>query len=261
LKIKILEKTDNEIRFLLEDSNPQFANALRRIATVEVPVLAIGTVDFSVNDSVLYNEVIAHRLGLIPLVFNLKDFHFKEEEHEEGKTCSMCEVVFAINKKGPGMVYSKDMKSSNPDVKPLYDNIPIVELFGDQKLKLEASASLGIGLNHARYQAANAFYRYYPSVKLNGKIINVDEVIKSCPKDTLKIDDNKASVNADCDLCRECVKVAKPEGSLEIIGDDTKFIFDIETISGLKPEEIILKSVDILKEKVKDFGKEIAKLK
>jgi DNA-directed RNA polymerase subunit D len=259
LKIKILEKTDNNIRFLLEDSNPQFINALRRIMTVEIPVLAIDTVDFSVNDSVLYNEVIAHRLGLIPLVFNLMDFHSKEE-HEEGKTCSSCEVVFAINKKGPGMVYSKDMKSSNPDVKPLYDNIPIVELFGDQKLKLEASASLGIGLNHARYQAANAFYRYYPTVKMNGKISNVDEVIKSCPKDALKIEDNKASVIIDCDLCRECVKVAKPEGSLEIVGDDTKFIFDVETISGLKTEDIILKAVDILKEKVKDFGKEIAKV-
>ncbi len=260
MKIKILEKTDDNIRFLLEDSNPQFTNALRRIMTVEVPVLAIDTVDFSVNDSVLYNEVIAHRLGLIPLVFNLKDFHFKGEEHEEGKTCSSCEVVFAINKKGPGMIYSKDMKSSNPDVKPLYDNIPIIELFGDQKLKLEASASLGIGLNHARYQAANAFYRYYPTVKVNGKISNVDEVIKSCPKDALKIEDNKASVTIDCDLCRECVKVAKPEGSLEIVGDDTKFIFDIETISGLKPEDIILKSVDILKEKVKDFGKAIGKI-
>lgn len=260
MKIKILEKTDNNIRFLLEDSNPQFANSLRRIMTVEIPVLAIDTVDFSVNDSVLYNEVIAHRLGLIPLAFNLKDFHFKEDEHEEGKTCSSCEVVFAINKKGSGMIYTKDMKSSNPDVKPLYDNIPIVELFGDQKLKLEASASLGIGLNHARYQAANAFYRYYPTVKVNGKISNVDEVIKSCPKDALKIEDNKASVTIDCDLCRECVKVAKPEGSLEIIGDDTKFILDVETVSGLKPEDIILKSVDILKEKVKDFGKEIGKI-
>jgi DNA-directed RNA polymerase subunit D len=152
------------------------------------------------------------------------------------------------------------MKSSNPDVKPLYDNIPIVELFGDQKLKLEASSSLGIGLNHARYQASNAFYRYYPSVKVNGKISNADEVIKSCPKDAIKIEDNKASVTIDCDLCRECVKIAKPEGSLEIVGDDTKFIFDVETISGLKPEDIVLKSVDILKEKVKDFGKEVAKV-
>jgi len=260
LKIQILEKSDTEIKFLLEDSNPQFANALRRIMISEIPILAIDTVDFSVNDSVLYNEIITHRLGLIPLVFNPKDFHFKEE-HEDGKTCSMCEVIFAINKKGPGMVYSKDMKSSNPDVKPLYDNIPIVELFDDQRLKLEASASLGLGLKHARYQAANASYRYYPVVKVNGKLNNIDEVIKSCPKNALKFENNNFSVNLNCDLCKECVKVAKPKGVLEIIGDDTKFIFNVESISGLRPEDIVLQAVDILKKKIKDFGKEIKKIK
>lgn len=260
MKIQILEKSDNEIKFLIEDSNPQFANALRRIIMAEIPILAIDYVDFSLNDSVLYNEIIAHRLGLIPLVFNPKDFHFKEE-HEDKKTCSMCEVVLAINKKGLGMVYTKDMKSSNPEVKPLYDSIPIVELFGDQKLKLEASASLGLGLKHARYQAANAFYRYYPVVKTNRTISNVGEVIKSCPKNALKFENNKFSVNPDCDLCKECVKIAQPEGVLEVIGDDTKFVFNVESISGLKPEDIVLQAADILKNKVKDFGKEIKKIK
>jgi DNA-directed RNA polymerase subunit D len=259
LKIQVLNKSENEIQFLLEDSNPQFANSLRRIMISEIPILAIDSVDFSENDSVLYNEVIAHRLGLIPLVFNPKDFHLKEE-HEDGKTDSGCEVIFAINKKGSGMVYSKDMKSSNPDVKPLFDNIPIVELFDGQKLKLEASASLGFGKNHARYQAANAFYRYYPSAKLSGKLNNAEEVMKVCPKNALKIDGEKVSVTLDCDLSKECIKIAKPEGVLEITGDPTKFIFNVESVSGLRAEDIIFQAISILKEKVKDFGKEIKKL-
>ena len=82
MKVKILSKDDRKVKFLLEDSNPQFANALRRIMISEVPVLAIQTVDFTANDSVLYNEMIAQRLGLVPLVFNSKDFHFKDK-HEE----------------------------------------------------------------------------------------------------------------------------------------------------------------------------------
>ena len=260
MKIQILEKSDTELKFLLENSNPQFANALRRIMMSEIPILAIESVDFSTNDSVLYNEIIAHRLGSIPLVFNSKDFHSKEE-HEDGKTCSSCEVVFVINKKGPSVVYSKDMKSSNTEVKPLYDNIPIVELFNDQKIKLEASASLGVGLNHARHQSSNAFYRYYPIVKVNVKIENPEDVVKSCPKGALKIDNNKASVNMNCDLCKECIKVAKPEGSLELSGDDTKFIFNVESISGLKPEDIVLQSIEILKNKVKEFDKNVNKSK
>jgi DNA-directed RNA polymerase subunit D len=221
----------------------------------EIPILTISSVDFTTNDSVLYNEVIAHRMGMIPLVFNPKDFEFKE-----GESSSSNEVVFAINKKAPGMVYSKDMKSSNPEVKPLYDNIPIVELFGDQKLKLEAFATLGLGINHARYQAANTFYRYFASVKVDGKIVNIDEVIRSCPKGAIDFKDNKMIIKTDCDICKECLKIAKPKGALDIVGDDTKFIFTVESISGLKPEQITLMSVDILKKKVRDFEKEVKKI-
>jgi DNA-directed RNA polymerase subunit D len=260
LKISVLNKNDNEIKFLMENSNPQFANTLRRIIISEIPILAIDSVDFSVNDSIFYNEVISHRLGLIPLVFDPKKFHFKDE-HEDGKTCSMCEVVFVINKKGPAMVYSKDMKSSDPDVKPLHDEVPIIELFDDQNLKLEASASLGLAKNHARYQSAIAFYRYFPLANLKGKLENQEEVVRACPKSALKIDGEKVSVTLDCDLCKECIKVAKPKGLLEIEGDNTKFIFNVESISSLKPEEIVFSAIDILKGKAKDFGKEIRKLK
>lgn len=244
----------------MEDSNPQFVNALRRIMISEIPIMAIESVDFGDNDSVLYNEVIAHRLGLIPLVFEPGKFHFKEED-EEGKADSLSEVVFVISKKGPCMVYSKDMKSSDPEVKPLYDNIPIVELFDDQKLKLEASASLGTARKHARYQASIAHYRYFPTAVITEKLENPGEVIKACPKNALKIDNNKASLTLDCDLCEECVKIAKSKGSLEITGDPTKFIFNVESISGLKPEVIVFSAIDILKDKVKDFGKEVRKLK
>lgn len=258
MKIRILSKTDTDVKFLMEDSNPQFANALRRIMISEIPVMAINTVDFTENGSVLYNEVIAHRLGLVPLVFDSKNFHVKEEGEKDD---TFSQVVFVINKKVPGMVYSKDMKSSDPEVKPLYDNIPIVELFDDQKLKLEATASLGFAKEHARYQSAIAHYRYFPTAVLKGKLTNADEVMKSCPKNAIKIDGEKVSVTMDCDLCKECVKVARPKDTLTIEGDNSRFIFNVESISGLKPEEIVFSAVDILKQKAKDFGKEVGKLK
>ena len=242
----------------MEDSNPQFANALRRIMITEIPVMAVESVDFTDNDSVLYNEVIAHRLGLIPLMFDKDKFHLREEEEKDK---SLSEVILVINKKGPGMIYSKDIKSSDPDVKPLYDNIPIVELFDDQKLKLEATAVLGFAKNHARYQPAIAHYRYFPTAVLKGKLTNADEVMKTCPKNAIKIDGEKVSVNMDCDLCKECIKVAKPKGALQIDGDPTKFIFNVESVSGLKPDEIVFSAVDILRQKAKDFGKEVGKLK
>ncbi len=253
----MLGKGDNELKFLNEDSNTQIANARRRIMISEMPVLAVESVDITENDSVLYNEVLSHRMGLIPLSFPKDKFHAKEEGNED----SLGEVVLVINKKGPCMVYSGDIKSSDPDVKPLYDNIPIVELFDDQKLKLEATAVLGYAKDHARYQAAIAHYRYFPSAKLNGKLSNPDEVMKACPKDAIKIDGDKVSVNFDCDICKECVaKAAKPKGVLEIEGDATKFIFSVESISGLSANDIVTGAIGILEKKAKAFGKEVAKL-
>ncbi|MFH1229219.1 MAG: hypothetical protein V1678_02210, partial [Candidatus Aenigmatarchaeota archaeon] len=124
-----------------------------------------------------------------------------------------------------------------------------------------ATASLGMAKNHARYQPAVVFYRYFPSASLKGKLTNADEVMKICPKNAIKIDGEKVSVTMDCDLCKECVKTAKPKGALEIQGDSTSFIFNVETISGMKPEDIVLSAIDILKTKAKDFGKEVKKMK
>ncbi len=261
MKVKVLEKNESMVRFILEESNPQFANALRRIALNEVPILAIDTVDFLYNDSVLYDEVLSHRLGLIPFVFDLKKFHFRGEKHEpEEDGCSLCEVILVIDKKGPCTVYSKDMKSSNPNVKPLYDDIPIVELEEGQKLKFEATAILGIGRKHAKHNASRTHYVYYPIVKQDGKVKNEDDVSKSCPKDALTLKNGKVSVDEKCDLCQECVKIAKPEGVLKIEGDPTKFIFTVETISGLNPEEIMFAAIDILKKRVREFEKQVKKL-
>jgi DNA-directed RNA polymerase subunit D len=175
MKIQILERNEREMKILIEEINPQFANALRRIMIGEIPILAVDTVDFLQNDSVLYNEVITHRLALIPLVFDPKEFHSRDE-HEGKKACSKCEVVFAIDKKGPSVVYSKDLKSSNDDVKPLYDTIPIVELLEGQKLKLEATAILGFGKVHAKWQAANVGYQYEDNKNPDKIIFNIESV-------------------------------------------------------------------------------------
>ena len=261
MKVELIKKEDRKITFLLDGTTPQFANALRRISMVEIPNLAVTYVDFNKNDSVLYDETIAHRLALIPFVFNVKDFDFKETCQCEGKGCSLCEVVFAVNKKGPCIVYSKDLKSNNKNVAPLYDNIPIVELLEGQDIKFAAVASLGTGRDHAKFNAAISFYRYYPNIKMETQVKNPEDCIKICPKNALSIKGNKATVSTDCDLCKECTKVVNPKDSLNIWGDGTKFIFTVESISGLNAEEIITTAIKILKNKASGLEKGIKKLK
>jgi DNA-directed RNA polymerase subunit D len=261
MKIEILSKTDREIRFVVEGIRPAFANALRRACMGEVPVLAVNTVDFTANDSVLYDEVIAHRLALVPLVFDPKNYNLSGECKCEGKGCTNCQVTLVLDKKGPATVFSKDLKSSADDVEPLFPDMPITELSEGQKIKLEATAMLGLGKTHAKWQASRASYRYYPIVDIKGKISNADELVKICPKGAITSEDGKISISSECDTCQECVKAAKPAGSLVIRGDPSKMIFIVESISGLSAEEIVSQAVDALRAKTKEFAKQVKGLK
>lgn len=165
MKIEMLEKKDNTLKFVLEDATPAFANALRRIMISELPVLAIEDVDLFENNSALYDEVIAHRLGLIPITTDPKAYNLQEECTCKGKGCSKCTVTFALSKKGPGTVYSGDLKSSDKEAVPADSNIPIVKLAENQKLKLEAIAILGKGKDHAKWQPGVISYEYFSEGK------------------------------------------------------------------------------------------------
>ncbi len=254
MKIHVLEKDDRKIKFILEGSNPQFANALRRTMIGEVPVLAIKEVDFYENDSALFDEVLAQRLSLIPFYFDSTEL-VPPEECDCGENCPKCQVVFALEKEGPCIVKASDLVPTHESVKPVYPDMPIVELLEGQRLKLEAIAVLGYGKDHARWQAAKAYYRYYPKIEKEGK--KIKEVIEACPKKALYEEGGKLKVNENCDLCGECMKI---DPDLKIVGDPTKFIFTVESVSGLPPEEIVIKAVEILKKKIKTFKKDIEKL-
>ncbi len=251
--MKILERTDNEIRFVFEGT-PQLANALRRIAAAEVPALAVDDVDFLENDSMLYDEVIAHRLGLMPLTFDSKAMNLKEECKCEGKGCSLCTVVLVLDKKGPCIVRAGDIKSSDKTVRPAFPDIPIVEMQEGEKLKLEATAVLGTGRSHAKWQAAVAYYQFYPVLE-KSPTADLDKYVETCPKGALKIENGKLMLTEDCNFSRECEKLG-----LKVIGDKNKFIFTVETVSGMKPEQIFLKALDVLESKSKEFERLIGKL-
>ncbi len=154
MKVSVLEKNKMEMKFVVEGIKPSFASALRRTMMSEVPTMAIETVDFKDNDSALNDEIVANRLGLVPLTFDQDAY----ELPNCGKLTSKNSVKLVLKKKGPGMVYSGDMKSDDKDVKPVYDKIPIVELFENQQLQFEATAILGVGREHVKWQGAVVGY-------------------------------------------------------------------------------------------------------
>jgi DNA-directed RNA polymerase subunit D len=259
MKVKILEKKGPVLKFLLEETDPAFANSLRRIMITEVPTLAVQWADFEENNSALFDEVIAHRLGLIPLKFNPRKFKFTDDCSCDGKGCASCQATFSLEKKGPCIVTSGDMKSSDRTVSPADPRVPIAELLENQSLKFQAVARLGIGTTHAKHHAANASFMYYPEIKAGSKA-ELQKAVKACPKGIVELKAGKLSItdHAKCDLCRKCMEEAE---GVVLVADEKRIIFTVESISGLEPEYIVSKASELLQEKAEEFKKELSSVK
>lgn len=159
MDIKLLTKDQDTLRFALSDATPAFANALRRIILSEVPVMAIDDVMILENNSVMYDEILAHRLGLIPITTD-QTYNLPEEctcKSELG--CEKCRASLSLEIEASDpveVVYSSHLKPENPEVRPVSDKIPIVKLAQGQRVKLEAYARLGRGKAHAKWQPVSA---------------------------------------------------------------------------------------------------------
>lgn len=137
----------------------QYANALRRICLNGVPVFAIDTVDIIENSSVLADEGISHRLGMIPLKTDSARFveHSKCKCNSESG-CSNCRVMLMIDSgdsESTRTITSNELTSEDEFVKPTSDKIPIVVIAPGQRLKIEAYARLGRGTEHAKWNSSN----------------------------------------------------------------------------------------------------------
>jgi len=159
MDIKVLNREQDTLRFVLSDVSPAFANAIRRVILAEVPVMAIDDVMILENSSVMYDEILAHRLGLIPVTTD-PTYNLPEEctcKSELG--CEKCRASLSLEIEASDpveVVYTSNLKPENPEVKPVSDKIPIVKLAQGQRVKLEAYARLGRGRDHAKWQPASA---------------------------------------------------------------------------------------------------------
>jgi DNA-directed RNA polymerase subunit D len=156
--LEIISKDSKKMSVKLKGVPLQYANALRRICLNGVPVFAVDTVDIIENSSVLPDEGLAHRLGLIPLKTDLSRFNEPSKCDCHSETgCSNCKVMLVLDSGESDItrtILSSDLSSEDDSIKPISDKIPIIQLAPGQKIKIECYARLGRGLEHAKWNSA-----------------------------------------------------------------------------------------------------------
>ena len=149
MSLQIVNQDEQKISVKLQGIPLQYANALRRICLNGVPIFAIDTVDILENSSIIADEGIAHRLGLIPLK---TEFSAIESNNESDRILLTLDSGDTDETR---TVFSEEIKSNDSFVKPISDKIPIVTLAPDQKIRIEAHAKLGRGTEHAKWNSSN----------------------------------------------------------------------------------------------------------
>ena len=218
IKIKDYDKEKQKISFIT-DMPVSLANAIRRSA-LEIPIMAIDEVEVSKNDSALYDEIIAHRLGLIPI--------------KTSKTIK--EIKFKLKEKGPKTVYSTDIK---PTIGIDY-KIPLVILGDGQEIEIVANANLGKGIEHIKYSPGLVYYSHNLDKEIID-LVNLDE------KGNINYDENEMKGILSEEQIDNLKKLKKVD----------ELVINIESWKQIEAKDIFLRAIEALDKNLNELDKVI----
>ncbi len=259
MKATVLEQTEDTLKLRIEGVSPGLMNALRRIIIAETPAMAIEEVVILENQSPIFDEIIAHRLGLVPLKTNYDQYVRPDECTCEGVGCHLCQAGFTMEVEAPEDGYiatTGDLKPQDPETIPVSDKIPIAKLAKGQRIVVEAYARLGVGQDHAKWQPVSTMaYKMIPSVKVDtDKCDGCKECVTACFRKVFEMQKEKAVVvdELNCTLCNLCVETCDVQ-AITVTYDENSFLVTIESTGAIPPEKIIEKSFDVFRKKYEDL--------
>ncbi len=245
MPLTILENSERYIRFKITDITPSEANALRRTLISDIPKLAIDKVNFhhgqirdeqgNVYDSSLplFDEIVAHRLALIPLVSDLK-MNYRDQCTCGGEGCSLCTASFSVNKLGPSTLTSGDLIPVSGTVASAADpDIPIVKLGPKQAILVSVDAVLGTAVTHAKWQLTSGVsYKYSRKFIVPKKsTIDWENIKETCPGSFVS-EDEETAVFTDDESCSKLIPFFEDE-RVKVEEDPSTYIFQFETDGSL----------------------------
>jgi DNA-directed RNA polymerase subunit D len=270
MEIEFSSLDDTLARFTLAGASPAFANAFRRAMIGEVPTLAIEDVRIYDNTSAFFDEMLAHRLGLIPIKTDLSTYSTQENCTCGGAGCPGCTVTFTLSVEGPKTVLSSDLIPQDPKATPVYDNIPIVKLAKGQKLVVEARAVLNTGREHAKWQPTLVCgYKNYPVVSISETCDACGNCVEECPREVLATKGKKVEVAEgklpDCSMCRLCERACLASGigdepAITISAETDRYIFVVESDGSLPVKEIMERALQYIRDQSNELERQLGEI-
>lgn len=264
MDVDILSTNDGQLKLIVKAVDPTFMNALRRIIMAEVPVASIDMLYIMENTGVLYDEIIAHRMGYIPLKGG-EGLIFTKDCDCKGQGCPRCEAILTMKVTATEdnfKVLSGRLKAEG-SVFVANNDIPIAELNAGQKIELEARARLGTGKDHAKWQPVSvAVVSYEPLIKIDQKKCDLCALcIDECPKKILAIKEKRLVVTStlSCSLCKVCESVC-PKDAIKVSHNESNAVLMLESAGGPTNEELVFAASDVLSNKCSSLRQALKEL-
>lgn len=235
--METINKTDNKYVFSaeMEDS---LANSIRRYVG-QILISAIDEVEIAKNDSPLYDETFAHRLGLVPL---------KQGSKKEGK--------LKLSTHDKGYVYSGSLKG---DFDVVYDKIPLTLLDEGQEVEVTANVKQGKGQDHAKYSPGIMNYRQVSEIHLEKD--TAERLKNTNPGVEIKQKGDKFVVvdNGEKEIADVCEGLAEKYGKKIEIKNTKEVLINLESFGQIDAKSIFTKAVEALKKDLNELSKKVSK--
>ena len=268
--IKISE-TPEKVVFDVTNIDVSVANGLRRIMIAEVPTMAIERVLMEDNTSCIPDEMLCHRLGLIPIFADPRKFNFPKNRQftdatEEDTILFELDVECTLDKsnnKVHDKVYSGDLVwapqgeqeltfEGENAIRPVFPDILIAELQPYQRIKCRLYCCKGIGQDHAKFSpVCTAAYRMMPKITVvKQEKKKAKEIKECCPLKVFDIEDGHLIVKnpRNCKMCRECIRDERSE-YVKLGREENHFIFSVESTGIYEAKDIFIEAIKIMKTK------------
>lgn len=262
MKVELIELQEHRARFLLSGVSAAFANGIRRACMSEVPTLAIDEISIYDNTSVLFDEQIALRIGLVPLkAEDLNIFRTPEECQCGGAGCPGCRVDFILSVEGPGTVHSRDLQFSDPGVRPAFDSIPLAILGKGEKVVIEGYATLRTGREHSKWQSGTMCgYKNLAQIEM-GDCNGCGRCVEVCPREVLILEDGRAKATnmLECSLCKLCVDECEA-GAIQISPILDSFVMTIDGCGSIPTKEMVIRAGQEIQKRAEALEAQLAEI-